>query len=73
MRTTLNLPDKLVAEAKRRALSEGTTLTELLTQGLESRLERHARDLTLPVSKAGGGLVSGVHWENLEAAEDRYR
>jgi len=69
MRTTLNLPDRLVAEAKRRALAEGTTLTALLTQGLESRLERLARDFTLPVSKAGGGLVAGVVWDTLEAAE----
>lgn len=76
MRTTLNLPDRLVAEAKRRALAEGTTLTELLTQGLESRLERNVRDFTLPVSKAEGGLAAGVGWDTLEAAEtadEQYR
>lgn len=63
-------------EAKRRALAEGTTLTELLTQGLRNRLEQYARDFTLPVSKSGGGLAAGVDWENLEGAEpaeDRYR
>lgn len=76
MRTTLNLPDRLVVEAKRRALAEGTTLTELLTQGLESRLERNVRDFTLPVSKAGGGLAAGVGWDTMEAAEtadEQYR
>ncbi len=76
MRTTLNLPDRLVSEAKRRALAEGTTLTELLTQGLRNRLEQHARNFTLPVSKSGGGLVAGVAWDTLEAAEpaeERYR
>ncbi len=69
MRTTLNLPDRLVAEAKRRAFAEGTTLTELLTQGLKSRLEQYSRDFTLPVSRAGGGLAAGVDWDTLEAAE----
>lgn len=76
MRTTLNLPDRLVAEAKRRALEEGTTLTDLLTQGLRNRLEQRTRDFTLPVSKSDGGLAAGVTWETLEAAEpaeDRYR
>lgn len=76
MRTTLNLPDRLVTEAKRRALAEGTTLTELLTQGLRNRLEQHVRDFTLPVSRSGGGLAAGVDWETLgaaEPAEDRYR
>ena len=40
MKTTLNFPDKLVQEAKRRALDEGTTLTDLVVQGLEARVGR---------------------------------
>jgi hypothetical protein len=76
MRTTLNLPDPMVAQAKRRALEECTTMTELLVQGLKSRLETVSYIRDLPVSKAGGGLCEGVSWEDLAAAEpeeERYR
>lgn len=69
MRTTLNLPDPMVAQAKKKALEEGTTLTELLVQGLKARLERNQLARTLPVSKASGGLARGVAWATLEAAE----
>jgi hypothetical protein len=76
MRTTLNLPDPMVAQAKKRALEEGTTMTEILVQGLRARLERTQLARVLPVSKAAGGLVQGLEWARLEAAEpegDRYR
>lgn len=69
MRTTLNLPDPMVAQAKRRALEEGSTLTDLLVQGLKARLEQSHIARVLPVSKAFGGLVDGVSWGDLEAAE----
>jgi hypothetical protein len=69
MRTTLNLPDPMVAQAKKKALEEGTTLTDILVQGLKARLERNQLARTLPVSKARGGLASGVDWDRLEAAE----
>ena len=70
MKTTLNLPDPVVKEAKRRALEEATTLTDLIIQGLKTRLERGTRTETLPESVAEGGLRYGVVWERLEAAED---
>jgi hypothetical protein len=70
MKTTLNLPDLLVREAKRRALDEETTLTELIVQGLKERLEREAQPGSLPLSSAHGGLRTGVEWNRLEAAED---
>ena len=76
MKTTLNFPDPLVLKAKRRAVEEGTTLTDLIVQGLQARLEKNARSGTLPVSTAAGGLVSGVTWKNLkvaEGSEDSYR
>ncbi len=69
MRTTLNLPDLIVAQAKKRALAEGSTLTELLVQGLKQRLERYQPDRSLPISRASGGLADGVSWDRLEAAE----
>jgi hypothetical protein len=70
MKTTLNLPDPIVLLAKRRALEEGSTLTELVVQGLKARLERRPRRGDLPLSQAGGGLRSGVAWESLEVADN---
>lgn len=65
MRTTLNLPDSMVREAKLRALQENATLTDLLVQGLVLRLLRSSPVKTLPVSKACGGLCAGVDWISL--------
>jgi hypothetical protein len=76
MKTTLNLPDPMVAQAKKRALEEGTTMTEILVQGLKARLERSQLVRVLPISKSTGGLVQGVEWDTLEATEsegDKYR
>ena len=76
MRTTLNIPDALVSTAKIRAIAEKTTLTDLLVQGLERRLALVKKSLPLPVSRATGGLVGGVSWENFSAIEnggDYYR
>ena len=70
MKTTLNLPDPVVREAKRRALTENTTLTDLIVQGLKARLERGSARGALPVSTAAGGLCPGVEWDQLEAADD---
>lgn len=69
MRTTLNLPDDVVREAKRRALEEGTTLTELIVEGLGQRLARDRVRGALPVSTAAGGLRPGVAWDRLEPEE----
>jgi len=70
MKTTLNLPDPVVRDAKRRALEEATTLTDLIVQGLKARLERGRQVEALPISVAEGGLRSGVIWDRLETAED---
>jgi len=59
----------MVAEAKVKAFQEGTTMTEILVQGLKARLERGHFSRDLPVSKASGGLASGVDWDQLETAE----
>jgi hypothetical protein len=73
MRTTLAFPDALVLDAKRQALAERTTLTELLTQGLEMRLKKARSAAVLPVSTARGGLVEGVDWLHLSADDEAYR
>jgi len=38
MRTTINLPDGLLAQAKRMALERGTTLTEVIADALRQAL-----------------------------------
>lgn len=43
MRTTINLPDALVAAAKARAATEGRTLTSLIAEGLRTVLHRPAQ------------------------------
>lgn len=78
MRTTVDLPDDLLRRARIAAAREGTTLTQLLADGLGLRLSsgrdkpRRAREL--PVSEAGGGLQSWVDATSnaslLDAADD---
>jgi len=46
MRTTLNLPDSLVRQAKAHAMSSGQTLTSLIEEGLRLVLRQH--HLTYP-------------------------
>jgi hypothetical protein len=76
MRTTLNIPDRIVREAKQRALEEGTTLTQIIVEGLESRLERGSTAGPLPISRAVGGVCAGIDWGRLapvDAGEEAYR
>jgi hypothetical protein len=60
MRTTVDLPDELLRQARRQAAEEGTTLTALLADGLRLRIGGAAparrRRQRLPVSIVGGGL-----------------
>jgi hypothetical protein len=69
MRTTLNIPDPLIRDAKRRAMEEGKTLTDLLVEGLRARLAAGLPLRPLPVSRAEGGLLPGVDWGSLEPAD----
>jgi hypothetical protein len=65
MKTTLDLNDQLLADAKALAAQQRTTLTRLIEEGLQLRLR--ARSVTaqrvpvrLPVFSGRGGLVAGV-------------
>ncbi len=65
MKTTLNLRDDLVAQAKALAAKESTTLTKMIEEGLTLRLRRKkARPVgtlkDLPVSARSGGLRRGI-------------
>ena len=65
MKTTLNFPDDIIAEAKIRAVQENTTLTDIIVQGLRMRLKNTGEAKPLPVSTRSGGLAKGVIWETL--------
>jgi len=80
-RTTVRLPDELVAKAKRKALAEGRSLTALIEEGLrrvvaEPTRSAPERRTPLPVSSATGGLAPGLAWDDLrdlDADEDAER
>ena len=66
MKTTLNLNDQLLAEAKALAAKQRTSLTSLIEEGLKLRLRAQAdagkqRPAKLPAFKGRGGLVAGVN------------
>jgi hypothetical protein len=79
MRTTIDLPDELLRQARTRAAEEGTTLTALITEGLRLRLGEtptgRRRRRKLPVSNVGGGLQPWIDPSSnasiLDAADDR--
>jgi len=65
MKTTLNLNDQLIADAKALAVQQRTSLTRLIEEGLQLRLRAqaaraaHSR-VVLPLFKGRGGLVAGL-------------
>jgi hypothetical protein len=65
MKTTLNIRDDLVAQAKALATKESTTLTKMVEEGLTLRLRRkrpvsRAPLKELPISQRRGGLRNGI-------------
>jgi hypothetical protein len=65
MKTTLDLNDQLLADAKALAAQQRTSLTRLIEEALQLRLRANAapanqRRVRLPVFKGRGGLVAGV-------------
>lgn len=64
MKTTLDLNDQLLADAKALAARQRTTLTRLIEEGLHLRLRAKAPPRrgkpSLPVFAGRGGLVAGV-------------
>jgi hypothetical protein len=71
MKTTVEIPDSLLAEARRLAAREGTTVRALIEQGLRQVLAERKRSGGFRVRKAtfkGTGLQSGVagaSWERI--------
>ena len=65
MKTTLNIDNQLLADAKALAAQQRTSLTRLVHEGLKWRLRVQAATplrgkLRLPVFKGRGGLSAGV-------------
>ncbi|MBG0813059.1 type II toxin-antitoxin system VapB family antitoxin [Planomonospora sp. ID82291] len=73
MKTTVEISDALLREARRLARSEGTTLRALVEEGLRSVLARRAEKegYTLPDASVGGqGLqprLRDASWEDVRA------
>jgi len=66
MKTTLDINDQLLANAKALAAQQRTSLTRLIEEGLALRLRAQVGatprgKLRLPVFKGRGGLVAGVN------------
>jgi hypothetical protein len=73
MKTTVELPEGLLREAKRTALRERTTVRALIEQGLRTVLgsRRQSGTFTLrPASFRGDGLVAGRSLRDWNAIRD---
>jgi hypothetical protein len=80
MRTTVRLQEGLISQAKHEAERRGETLTSLIEQGLrlvlvQPHVRRKRVRVSLPVSKARGGVLPGVDLNDsaalLDAMEER--
>ncbi len=74
MRTTINLPDDLVTQAKKAALETDTTLTEIIANALREALAKRrrrkaARDFKI-IASGRGGLLPGVDLDDTSALLD---
>lgn len=74
MRTTIRLPDDLLAAAKRHAAATGRTLTRVIEDALRAALARQERasetpDVSLPTF-GSGGLHPGVDLDDSAALLD---
>lgn len=67
MKTTLDINDQLLADAKVLAVQQRTSLTRLIEEGLQLRLRgaagpaKAAPKPRVPVLQGRGGLVAGVN------------
>ncbi len=80
MKTTLNINDALLTQAKTVAAQQHTSLTRLIEEGLQLRLKAAPRARprsSLPVYRGKGGLAAGVNGLSnksmLDAADERHR
>jgi hypothetical protein len=74
-RTTVRLAEDLLDRARRKAATEGRTLTSLIEEGLrlvvsENRAKKKAQRVFPPVSAATGGTMPGIELTKLSALEE---
>jgi len=65
VKTTLDIDDALLAQAKALAVRERTSVTRLIEEGLQLRMRGNraparAGKPTIPVLRGRGGLVAGI-------------
>jgi hypothetical protein len=74
MRTTINLPDELILQAKRAALESDTTLTEVIANALRESLAKPPRKKAKRAFKifasGRGGVLPGVDLDDTSALLD---
>jgi hypothetical protein len=75
MRTTINLPDELILQAKKAALDADTTLTEIIANALREALTRRSRKNTNKkktklITYGSGGTFPGIDLDNSAALLD---
>ncbi|MDQ3699133.1 MAG: ribbon-helix-helix protein, CopG family [Gemmatimonadota bacterium] len=70
MKTTLNIPDAVMAELRREAARQGRTMSELVEAGLRLLLQRRGRPLDLPPLPS---LSSGGHHIDIADREALYQ
>ena len=74
MRTTINLPDPLLALARRRAAETGRSLTAFVADAVREALARRARAREQPpvhlTTFRGSGLQPGVDLDDSAALQD---
>ncbi len=75
MRTTISLPDPLLAQAKKRASQEGITLSDLITSAVRDRVLRPSRPAAgrafRLVTFGEKGLAPGMAWAELKQEADQ--
>jgi hypothetical protein len=76
MRTSVDIPDPLLKRAKKLAQQRGTTLRQLLVEGLRHTVEGAAkpeRHRMKDLSLGKGGLVSGLSWSDNDRMDELAR
>ena len=74
-RVTVRIPEDLLLRAKRKAAAEGRNLTSLIEEGLRlvtAQTRKHMRNQRVlpPVSKATGGLMTGIDLSDSAALQE---
>lgn len=73
MRTSIDIPDPLLRRAKKLAQRRGTTLRQLLIDGLLSVVEQGTRTSDYQMqdcSFGSGGLVEGLSWSDTDSLDE---